>query len=337
MIIVAVIVIPYKLGGWSFIFSSAETALAQTNPKTGLPKGSILLNANNQLQYITLALGSALALFLYPHSLTSVLAAKNRDTIKKNKSALPAYTFLLGLIALLGYMALAAGIKPVTTGGKADTNTIVPQLFDQMFPNWFAGVAYAAIAIGALVPASIMSIAAANLFARNIYREYLRTDATAKEEASVSKITSLVVKIGAVAVILFLEPQFAIDLQLIGGVLILQTLPAVAIGVFTRWLHPWALSTGLVAGLAVGIGMLYQIPNPNNGKDHFGGSAYKLALAGLDSDKQIYVGFVALLVNLVVTVVLTVVLRSAGAPRALDMTKPDDYEADRTPSAMGAA
>ncbi len=222
-----------------------------------------------------------------------MLAAKNRDTIRKNMSALPAYTFLLGLIALLGYMALAAGIKPVTSGGKADTNTIVPQLFDQMFPNWFAGVAYAAIAIGALVPASIMSIAAANLFTRNIYKEYLRKDASARQEASVSKLTSLVVKIGAVAVILFLDPQFAIDLQLIGGVLILQTLPAVAIGVFTRWLHPWALSTGLVAGLAVGIGMLYQIPNPNNGKAHFGGSAYKLALAGFDSDKQIYVGFVA--------------------------------------------
>ncbi|GAB6898939.1 monocarboxylate uptake permease MctP [Kineosporia succinea] len=329
VIIVAVIVIPYKLGGWGFIFGSAEQALAQTNPKTGLPRGSILLNANNQLQYITLALGSALALFLYPHSLTSVLAAKNRDTIRKNMSALPAYTFLLGLIALLGYMALAAGIKPVTSGGKADTNTIVPQLFDQMFPNWFAGVAYAAIAIGALVPASIMSIAAANLFTRNIYKEYLRKDASARQEASVSKLTSLVVKIGAVAVILFLDPQFAIDLQLIGGVLILQTLPAVAIGVFTRWLHPWALSTGLVAGLAVGIGMLYQIPNPNNGKAHFGGSAYKLALAGFDSDKQIYVGFVALLVNLVVVVVLTAVLRSAGAPQGVDATAADDYEADR--------
>ncbi len=270
VIIVAVIVIPYKLGGWDAIFGGAEQALAQENPNTGQPRGSLLLNANNQLQYITLALGSALALFLYPHSLTSVLAAKDRDTIKKNMSALPAYSFLLGLIALLGYMALAAGIKPVTSEGKTDTNTIVPLLFDQMFPSWFTGVAFAAIGIGALVPAAIMSIAAANLFTRNVYKEYLRRDATPKQEASVSKITSLVVKVGAVAVILFLDPQFAIDLQLIGGVLILQTLPAVAIGVYTRWFHPWALSSGLVAGLAVGIGMLYQIPNPNNGKEHFG-------------------------------------------------------------------
>ena len=60
------------------------------------PGDGILLNANNQLQYITLALGSALALFLYPHSITGVLASKNRNVIKRNMSALPAYSLLLG-------------------------------------------------------------------------------------------------------------------------------------------------------------------------------------------------------------------------------------------------
>jgi len=334
VIIVAVIVIPYKLGGWDVIFGSAEKALSATNPKTGAPKGSLLLNANNQLQYVTLALGSALALFLYPHSLTSVLAAKNRNTIKRNMSALPAYSFLLGLIALLGYMALAAskdfGVAPIVTDGKADGNTIVPVLFDKLFPDWFAGVAFAAIGIGALVPAAIMSIAAANLFSRNIYKEYINRDATPRQQATASKIASLVVKIGAVAFILFIDPQFAIDLQLIGGVLILQTLPAVALGLYTRWFHPWALISGLVAGLAVGIGMLYQIPNPNNGKLHFGGSAYKLSEFGFDSEKQIYVGFVAVIVNLLVVIIVTAVLRQTSAPAMTDdATSQDDYFVDR--------
>jgi SSS family solute:Na+ symporter len=336
VIIVAVIVIPYKLGGWDVIFGSAEKALAVTNPKTGAPKGGLLLNANNQLQYVTLAFGSALALFLYPHSLTSVLAAKDRNTIKRNMSALPVYSFLLGLIALLGYMALAAAkefnVAPIITDGKADGNTIVPVLFERMFPDWFAGVAFAAIGIGALVPAAIMSIAAANLFSRNIYKEYLNRDATPKQEATASKLASLVVKLGAVACILFLDPQFAIDLQLIGGVLILQTLPSVALGLYTRWFHPWALSSGLIAGLTVGIGMLYQIPNPNNGKHHFGGSAYKLSEIGLDSQKQIYVGFVAVIVNLLVAVLVTLLLRQTRAPAMTDdATSPDDYFVDRTP------
>jgi SSS family solute:Na+ symporter len=335
VIIVAVIVIPYKLGGWDFIFGSAEKALSATNPKTGAPKGSLLLNANNQLQYVTLALGSALALFLYPHSLTSVLAAKNRDSIKRNMSALPAYSFLLGLIALLGYMALAAGKKfavaPIVTDGKVDGNTIVPVLFDKMFPDWFAGIAFAAIGIGALVPAAIMAIAAANLFSRNIYKEYLKRDATPRQEATASKLASLVVKLGALGFVIFIDPQFSIDLQLIGGVLILQTLPSIAIGLYTRWFHPWALISGLVAGLAVGIGMLYQIPNPNNGKMHFGGSAYTLSKIGLDSQKQIYVGFVAVIVNLIVAIVVTAILRSTNTPDFGDATEPEDYFVDRTP------
>ena len=91
-------------------------------------------------------------------------------------------------------MAIAAGIEPIVTDGKPDPNTIVPLLFDDMFPSWFAGIAFAAIAIGALVPAAIMSIAAANLWTRNIYKEYLNRDATPAQEARSSKLASLVVK-----------------------------------------------------------------------------------------------------------------------------------------------
>jgi SSS family solute:Na+ symporter len=90
-----------------------------------------------------------------------------------------------------------------------------------------------------------MSIAAANLFTRNIYREYIKKDATHADEAQVSKIASLVVKLGAVAFIIFLDPQFSIDLQLIGGVIILQTAPSVALGLYTRWLHRGGLVRGL--------------------------------------------------------------------------------------------
>ncbi|WP_163506988.1 monocarboxylate uptake permease MctP [Fodinicola acaciae] len=325
VIVVAVIVIPIKLGGWDMIFGGAEKALAAINPVTHAPKGSLLLNANNQLQFVTLAFGSALALFLYPHSLTGVLAANSRATIKRNMAALPAYSLLLALIALLGYMALAAGVKPVVNAGKPDGNTVVPLLFDKVFPDWFTGIAFAAVAIGALVPAAIMSIGAANLFTRNIYKEYLRRDASPKEEAQVSKLASLIVKIGAVAFILFLNTQFSIDLQLIGGVIILQTLPSVAIGVYTRWFHRWGLISGWVAGMLVGLVMLYQIPNPASGKAHFGGSAYSLSNLGLDSKVQIYVGFVAVIVNIVVAVIATLVFRAMKAPDGEDGTKPRDY------------
>ncbi|OXM55331.1 sodium:solute symporter [Amycolatopsis thailandensis] len=333
VILVAIIYLPSKLGGWSAIFDSAQAKFDQTPSKAD----GILLNANNQLQYATLALGSALALFLYPHSLTSVLASRGRSVIKRNMVALPAYSLVLGLLALLGYVAISAAVKPITNNatGKPDTNTVVPVLFDTQFSSWFAGIAFAAIGIGALVPAAIMSIAAANLWTRNIYKEYIKKNATPGQEAKQAKLASLIVKFGAVAFILFIDPQFSIDLQLIGGVLILQTLPAVAISLYTRWFHRWGLIAGWVVGIGWGLIMLYNIPNPATGKAHFGGSALaldKLSIFGWHpfsgSPVQIYVGFVALVANLLVAVIFTVIARRMKVFNGTDDTAPEDYHAD---------
>lgn len=333
VIIVAVIYLPVKLGGWTHIFDAAQAKFDATPS----PADGVLLGRNNQLQYATLALGSALALFLYPHSATGILASKGRKVIKRNMIALPAYSFLLGLLALLGYMAIAAGTQPVVNNatGKADGNTIIPALFDTNFNSFFAGFAYAAIGIGALVPAAIMSIAAANLWTRNIYKEYIRRGASPKQEAKQAKWASLVVKFGAVAFILFIDPQFSIDLQLIGGVIILQTLPAVAIALYTRWLHSKALLAGWLVGMIWGLYLLYLIPNPANGKAHFGGSALtldKLSIFGAHpfagSTLQIYVGMVALAANLLVAVVVTVILRAVKAGEKADETVGADYHVD---------
>jgi SSS family solute:Na+ symporter len=136
------------------------------------------------------------------------------------------------------------------------------------------------------------------------------------------------VKVGAVAFIIFLDPQFSIDLQLIGGVLILQTAPAVALGLYTRWLHRGGLIAGWVAGMALGMWMLYSIPNAATGRAHFGGSAFPLEKFGFDSPKTIYVGFVAVAVNLLVAVIVTLILRAMKTPEGFDGTESDDYFAD---------
>jgi solute:Na+ symporter, SSS family len=243
---------------------------------------------------------------------------------------LPIYSLALGFIALLGFMAIAAGTKPIGTDG----NTIVPNLFQEMFPSWFTGIAFSAIAIGALVPAAIMSIAAANLFTRNVYKEFLKKDATPEQEARVAKITSLVVKLGAVAAILFINPQFSIDLQLIGGVIILQTLPSVALGLYTRWMHRGALVAGWATGMVVGLWMLYEIPKLDPAtkavvKAHFGGSAYALSKLGFDTKATIYPGIVSLLVNLLVVIVITMILRAMKVSDGVDGTAETDYTAER--------
>jgi solute:Na+ symporter, SSS family len=321
VVIVAVIYIPAKLGGFDDIFAAANKKFAASEA----PTDGVLLGNAAILGYSTLAFGSALALFIYPHSVTGMLASRSRDTIKRNMAALPAYSLVLGFIALLGYMAIAAGIKPIVSNGKPDPNTIVPLLFDNMFPDWFAGVAFAAIGIGALVPAAIMSIAAANLWTRNIYKEYLNRDATPAQEARSSKLASLVVKAGAVIVILVLDPQFSIDLQLIGGVIILQTLPAIVFGLYLRFFHAWGLLAGWAVGLASGLYMLYQTANATTGKAHFGGPQYALSHLGVDTKVTVYTGIIALIINIVVATVVTLIVRATGRPYGDDSTEPSDY------------
>ena len=206
MIIVAIIYIPIRVGGWAHIFSVADTHLKATNPKTGKPNGSLILQPAGYWAFATLALGSALALFMYPHTITGVFAAKRRNVIRRNVAALPVYSLVLGLIALLGYMALAApGVPAEVKAHDANAQLAVPFLFQRIFPSWFAGIGFSAIVIGALVPAAIMAIAAANLFARNIWKEYIRPNASNAEQTKASQWASLVVKLGALLFVLFVN------------------------------------------------------------------------------------------------------------------------------------
>jgi SSS family solute:Na+ symporter len=309
VVLVAIIYIPIRLGGMDKIFA-AVSARAQQHPgtfHTFLPPG-------DYSPYISLAIGSALALFLYPHTLTGVLSTNSRKVIRRNAAFLPAYTLLLGMIALLGYMAIAAGIQPSTT---YQTNSALPALFAKMFPGWFAGFAFAAITFGALAPAAIMSIAAANLFTRNIYREYFRPTCTEREESNTARTVSLLVKLGALAFILFFPTTLAINLQLLSNIWIIQTLPVIFLGLYTSWFHRRALLIGLLSGLAVGTWMIVA--------QNFLSSIFVVSIGGVNL--PIYVAIVALAVNLLLSTALTPLLRFLQVRAGVDATTPTDFEA----------
>ncbi|MCF1471784.1 sodium:solute symporter family protein [Agrobacterium vitis] len=293
VVIVAVAAIPMKLGGYANVFASADAAFQAKG------SGGLLLGGNQYVAYATLAFGSALAAFMYPHTLTGIFASNGANTIRKNAMLLPAYTLLLGLLALLGYMGHAAGLKPATP------NDIVPMLFQTLFPSWFAGFAFSAIAIGALVPAAVMSIGAANLFTRNFWKAYVNPDVSHAGEAQVAKITSLVVKVGALLVIVFLPTQFALDLQLLGGVWILQTLPALIFGLFSNWFRVPGLLAGWVVGFVGGTWLVW-----------LNGLKPLHTLSFGDTQFTVYTGILALLANIVVAVVVNLIVPGRAAARA---------------------
>jgi SSS family solute:Na+ symporter len=285
-VLVAGVVVPVKLGGYGAVFTAANDAFTAKGGATGL-----VLKPSQMLAYATLALGSALAAFMYPHTLTGIFASKSADTIRKNAILLPAYTLLLGLIALLGYMAYAAHIKVDTP------NDVVPMLFKTLFPSWFAGFAFSAIAIGALVPAAVMSIGAANLFTRNVWKSYVNPEISHAGEAAVAKIASLVVKVGALAFILLLPTQYALDLQLLGGLWILQTFPALVFGLFTRWFRAEGLLLGWAAGIIWGSWTAWSNGLKPLATIELGGASHVF-----------YVGLGALILNIVVAAAATLIV-----------------------------
>jgi SSS family solute:Na+ symporter len=325
VIIVAVFYLPSQLGGWDNIFAAAQKSFDGFNKENAdaiasgtLAGRAIIPPAAAQWAYASLALGSALALFMYPHSLTGVLASKNRSVIRRNASLLPAYSFLLGLLALLGFAAIAAGIT------VENPQQAVPALFADQFSPWFAGIAFAAIAIGALVPAAIMSIAAANLWTRNVYKEFINPAATPKQEATQSKLVSLVVKFGALAFVLLLDTQDAINLQLLGGVWILQTLPTLVFALYTRWFHRWALLIGWAVGMGYGTYLAYTVPLPGKPGTHFGGPLTMVPF----TDTKGYIALTAFVLNILIAVALTFLFRAVDIPNGTDETDPSDYHAD---------
>jgi SSS family solute:Na+ symporter len=275
-VIAAVLVIPVELGGYGPVFEAAAKVFEAKGGASGL-----LLKPGQMLPFSSLALGSALALFMYPHSVTGILSSSSARTIRWNAILLPAYTLLLGLIALLGYMAIADNVK------VANPNEAVPALFLKIFPEWFAGFGFAAIAIGALVPSAIMSIGAAKLFARNLWKPFFRPEISEADETTVAKIASLAVKLGALVFIIVLPIQYAIDFQLLGGIWILQTFPSVVVGLYRVPLRGGPLFIGWLVGMVSGTWFFV-----------LAGLKPVLSVWGIGA---IYIAIIALALNLVIS------------------------------------
>ena len=320
-VIVAMLYIPGRLGGWGHIFGAASAHLSTVNPATGKPYGNIVVLPAGEWAYATLALGSALALFVYPHVTTGMFAAKRRDVIRRNAAMLPAYSLILGLIALLGYMARAvpavnAGVK--AGGGNAQLS--VPLLFAHMFP-------------GGSRASPTRRSSSARSSPRPSCRSPRRTCSPAlstrsssspmpppRQETRVARLASLVMKVGALGFALELNKTFSINLQLLGGIWILQTFPAIVISLYTRWFHRCALIVGWAAGMAYGTIQAYR--TPGGGQAHFGGSATPVF------GHIAYIAITALILNLAVAALLTLVFRLIHLQDGWDATKPGDYTAD---------
>jgi SSS family solute:Na+ symporter len=186
-----------------------------------------------------------------------------------------------------------------------------------MFPSWFAGFTFAAIAIGALVPAAVMSIGAANTFTRNFWKPFVDPNLPPGKEAGLAKLVSLIVKLGALLILFVMPTQFAIDLQLLGGVWMIQIFPALIFGLYTRWFTGPALLVGWAVGTILGTWLSWGATNWTPASNFFGWLSFNS-----------YNGLTSVIVNIIVAAILSPVLRGSSA----DQTTEADYQDRRVPA-----
>lgn len=273
-VLILIVYIPLHYHGFYEAFN-IKKEYASLNPK--------LISA-----YISLSLMSALALFLYPHAITGCLSSSDVKVLKKSIAFLPVYGIGLAILALFGVliyevkpaMDMLNHIPPAARG-----SFVVPVLITSTMPHWFSGVALLGIFIGGLVPASIMAIASSNLMV-NILRELKLSNPS--NETKLAKWFSFLFKLIPLMFVFLVPPTFAIALQLIGGIIILQTLPSIFLGLFIKNLNKESLLVGLLAGIVVGI---YELEAVN----HFGLIQNVLMPTSFG---PIFIGVVALGVNL---------------------------------------
>lgn len=254
--------------------------------------------------FFTLFLGSALALYLYPHIINGSLASNNKKTLRKSLALLPIYSIGLALLALFGILlyAVPGALQIVKSTGNGLLT--VPALIISILPGWLAGICLLGVFIGGMVPAALMAIAAANLLARNVAKEF-KPKMTGPQETHLAKWLSAAIKFVALAFVFVAPLTYAIQLQLLGGIIILQLLPAIFLGLYMKKLDWKSLSLGWAAGLISGIGLVLIANN-------FSSLATSDIKTGIG---LLYIGLVALAINIIVSVVGSYITEAVGARR----------------------
>jgi solute:Na+ symporter, SSS family len=168
---------------------------------------------------------------------------------------------------------------------------VVPSLILYTMPRWLSGIALLGIFIGGLVPAAIMAMSQASLLTRNIIKE-IKPNMSANSEIRITKISSTIFKFIALGFVFTIPATYAISLQLLGGILIVQILPAVFFGLYIKSLRKEPLIAGLLVGIFSGI-LMVEYTN------HFGvltSSLFNTTIFG-----PLYIAVIALVFNLIIS------------------------------------
>lgn len=226
---------------------------------------------------------TGLGFYMWPHVFGSAFSAKSAKTLKRNAIIMPFYQIPVLLVFMVGFTAVL--VIPGLKNGDFAFLTLV----NKTYHSWFMGFVGAAGAVTAMVPSSILILFASTLLAKNVYQAGFNPKASEEEVIRLSRFMVLVIAFLALLFALFF-PTALVNLLLIGYDGISQFFPGVVLGLFWRRVT----RAGVLWGLATGIALVIF-----------------LVFGGWDPFLGMNAGFVALVANMVVTVVISLLKKSS--------------------------
>jgi SSS family solute:Na+ symporter len=227
---------------------------------------------------------TGMGFYMWPHVFGSAFSAKSAKIIKRNAIIMPFYQIPILLILMVGFAAL------LVLPGLKNGDLAFLALVQKTYPSWFLGFVGAAGAVTAIVPASILVLFGSTLLAKNVYQVVF--DPSASEDRVMRLSRAMVLPITAAALLFaLLLPRALVNLLLIGYDGVSQFFPGVVLGLFWKRVTSVGVISGLLTGLALVVALVF---------------------GGHDPIFGINAGFVALVANVIITVVVSIL---SGASR----------------------
>lgn len=277
VVLIVGIALPIHVGGLHDMFQKINAA----------KPGFLTLGAHGMglPWFISTVALTGLGFYMWPHSFSAVYTAKNEKVFRRNAIFLPLYQLILLFVFFAGFAAIL--IVP----GLSNTNLALLAAVQKVFPDWFVGVIGGAGVLTAIVPGSLMLMSAGTLIAENIYRPLAGRPVSDRQVQMVARVMVWVV--AAVTFYFSIHSNATIvALLLMGYNFVTQFFPTVVLSLFAR---KSVSKVGATAGILVGVIMVVYF-----------------TMAKISILWGINTGFLALVVNCVVVVVVSALTRDSG-------------------------
>jgi SSS family solute:Na+ symporter len=227
--------------------------------------------------YVSTVLLVALGFYMWPQFFGASFAAKSGNALRRNAVVMPFYSLTMPLMFFVGLAATL--VLPGLANGDLAMLTIVRKTF----PAWFLGIIGGAGALTGMVPAGVMILTAATLFAKNLCRPILSPAMTDQQVARLAKITVLVITVAALCSAIYSSTSL-VSLLLVGYAGVTQFFPGVVLGLYSQRVTTAAIFAGMITGVIISVLLMLSKHDP---------------IMGLNA------GFIALCLNFAVTGVVS--------------------------------